>query len=89
VEFLKGFPVGYETLGIFYNRRFRFKISDFNSIASLNSAITRIKKLNVIPLGMGNGSTVAYSQDILAQFFLLHKVNNLKDADATKIKQAL
>ncbi len=89
VEFLKGFPVWYETLWVFYNRRFRFKISDFNSIASLNSAITRIKRLNVVPLGIWNGSTVINSPDILAQFFLLHKVNNLEDADNTKIKQAL
>ncbi|MCD5380405.1 extracellular solute-binding protein [Candidatus Gracilibacteria bacterium] len=89
VEFLKGFPVGYETLGIFHNRRFRFKPSDFNSLASLNSAITRTKKLNVTPLGIGNGSTVVDAQDILSQFFLLHKVDSLENADATKIKQAL
>ena len=88
-EFLKGLPVWYETLGVFYNRRFRFKISDFNSIATLNSAITRTKALNVTPLWIGNGSTVLDAQDILAQFFLIHKVDSLENADATKIKQAL
>ncbi len=89
VEFLKWFPVWYETLWIFHNRRFRFKPSDFNSLASLNSAITRTKKLNVTPLWIGNWSTVVDAQDILSQFFLLHKVDSLENADATKIKQAL
>ena len=88
-EFLKWIPVWYETLGIFYNRRFRFKASDFNSIASLNWAIERIKRNNVIPLGIWNGTTVEYSPDILAQFFLLHKVDTLSKANTLKIKQAV
>ena len=89
VSYLKWIPVGYETLWIFYNKRFRLKPSDFVSISSLKSAIIKVERLGVIPIAIWNWSTIINSPDLLAQQFLLNKVKSLKDANDTKIKQTL
>ncbi|MDQ7009084.1 MAG: extracellular solute-binding protein [Candidatus Gracilibacteria bacterium] len=88
-EFLKGIPIGYETLGILYNARFRLKRSDFNQTYSLDSAIRKIKGFDVIPLGMGNGSSVVYAGDLLAQQFLLNSISSIEDSDNIKSKAVL
>ncbi|MDD2871388.1 MAG: ABC transporter substrate-binding protein [Candidatus Gracilibacteria bacterium] len=90
-EYLTGLPVGYETLGIFFNRRY-IKEADLSSISSLNNVISNIKQSNsnIIPIGIGNGSTVHDSSDIMTQFFMLETdVSGLKDIDSNKMKQSL
>lgn len=92
IEFLKWIPVWYETLGIFYSRAKRLKQTDFDSISSLKSAITRMRELypNNIPLGMGNGSTVEMVGDIIAQFFLFEdNVTSIAQVTDGKMKAAL
>ncbi len=92
IEFLKWIPVWYETLGIFYSRAKRLKQTDFDSISSLKSAITRMRELypNNIPLGMGNGSTVEMVGDIIAQFFLFEEnITSIAQVTDGKMKAAL
>jgi len=43
--------------------------------------------LDIIPIALGNGSTVPYSYDILTQFFMLDGINTLNKADGNKMKQ--
>lgn len=71
-EFLAWVPVWYETLWIFYNRRY-VKDSDLTSISSLNNKVSELKtqKPSLIPIWIWNWSTVKYAGDILAQFFML------------------
>ncbi|MDD3144955.1 MAG: ABC transporter substrate-binding protein [Candidatus Gracilibacteria bacterium] len=71
-EYLIGLPVGYETLGVFYNRRYA-KNSDLKNLSSLNNIISDLstKYTDLIPIGIGNGSTVYKSEDIITQFFML------------------
>lgn len=88
-SFLKWIPVGYETLWIFYNKRFRLKPSDFVSISSLQSAIIKVEKLWVVPIAIWNWSTILNSPDLLAQQFLLNKIDSLEKADNAKIRQTL
>ncbi len=88
-EYLKWIPVGYETLWVLYNARFRLKRSDFTSIPALKSAIVKSKNFGIIPLWIWNGSTVLDSWDILAQFFLLNSVKSIEEATPLKIKQTL
>lgn len=88
-EYIKGLPIGYETLGIVYNRRSWFKAPDMNSLSGIRSAISRIWSAKINPMALGNGSTVVDSWDILAQFLLLNKVYGLAWADEAKVKQAL
>ncbi len=92
IEFLKWIPVGYETLGIFYSRAKRLKQTDFDSISSLKSAISRMRELypNNIPLGMGNGSTVEMVWEIISQFFLFEEnVTSIAQVTDGKMKAAL
>ncbi len=89
IEWLKWVPAWYETLGVFYNKRFKFKWPDFNSLAGMNSAISKVRELDVVPVALWNGSTIVDSGDILAQFFLLNKVRGIDDINATKEKQTL
>lgn len=92
IEYLKWIPVGYETLWIFYSRAKRLKQTDFDSISSLKSAITRMRELypNNIPLGMGNGSTVEMVWDIISQFFLFEEwVTWIQQVTDGKMKAAL
>ena len=88
IEYLIGVPVGYETLGLFYNRRY-VQAKDVTSWAAINSAIKALKEKtpNMIPIALGNGSTVPYSEDILTQFFMLDDIISLDKADGNKMKQ--
>lgn len=92
IEFLQGIPVWYETLWIFYSRAKRLKQTDFDSISSLKSAISRLRELypNNIPLGMGNGSTVEMVWEIISQFFLFEEnVTSIAQVTDGKMKAAL
>ncbi len=89
VEFLKGIPLGYETLGIFFNRRY-FKSWDFNSWTALNSSIDSVTSKNskITPIGMGNGG-VMFSPDIMMQIFLSLWSDGVIDLSSNQIKQGL
>ncbi len=88
-EFLVWIPVWYETLWIFYNRRY-VKDSELESIAWLSNIIAELKEKtpNLIPLWIWNWSTVPFVSDIITQFFMLEDwVNWLSDVTSTKLKQ--
>ncbi len=90
-EFLAWVPVWYETLGIFYNRRY-VKNSDLESLSWLNNIVSELKakKKNIVPIWIWNGSTVPYAWDIVAQFFMLEDgVSWLSDITWAKLKQGL
>ena len=92
IEYLRGLAIGFETLGIYYNKAKRINASDFESIGSLNSTIfeLRDKFPNAIPLALWNGSTVLGVSDIISQFFLLENdIKNLWNLSGWKMKSAL
>jgi hypothetical protein len=90
-EYLQWIPVWYETLWIFYNRRY-VKDSDLKSLATLNNVISNLKKdkPELVPIWIWNGSTVYDASDIISQFFMLEKdVSSLEDVVSNKMKQWL
>ena len=90
-EFLIGLPVWYETLWIFYNRKY-VKDSELETLSWLNNTIAELKskKPNIIPIWIWNWSTVQSASDIVTQFFMLeNSVSGLKDIHWTKLKQGL
>ncbi|ATU04861.1 hypothetical protein BKN14_00175 [Candidatus Gracilibacteria bacterium HOT-871] len=70
-EFLLGLPIGYETLGVFFNKRF-VKRTDLENISSLKSAVAKLKEKSPenIPIAIGNGTTLDSSEDIATQFMM-------------------
>jgi len=90
-EFLVWIPVWYETLWIFYNRRY-VKDSELASIAWLNNLVAELKEKspNLIPIWIWNWSTVSQVEDIITQFFMLEDwVNWLADVTSKVAKQWL
>lgn len=71
-EYVMGLPVWYETLWVYYNRRY-IKDSDLKNLSSLNNVVSELKSKypEVIPIWIGNWSTVYNSADIISQFFML------------------
>ncbi len=91
VEFLKWIPVWYETLWIFYNRRY-VKDSELQSLSALNNVVANLKQKhpNLIPIWIWNGSTVYNSADIMTQFFMLENgISWIWDISWNKEKQSL
>ncbi len=88
-EYIIGVPVWYETLWIFYNRRY-FNSSNLKTWEWVNEIIYKLsdKNTNIIPLWIWNWSTVAYSYDILTQFFLLDWVKSIYKLAWKNISQA-
>lgn len=71
-EYLKWIPVGYESLWIFFNRRY-IRSSDLKTLGSLTSTIQKKKKdfSWKVAIALWNGSMVTNSSDIATQFVLL------------------
>ncbi len=89
-EFVSGVPIGYESLGIFYNRKF-VKSSELTSQASLSSLVSTISQKydDKIGIALWNGSTIVDSADIITQYFLLSWIDNLVDLEDKAIKTAM
>ena len=90
-EVLAWIPVWYETLWIFYNRRY-IKDNEIKTISWLNSVVSKLRKSNwdIVPIWIWNWSTVDWVADIITQFFVLEEgVKGLADLSWGKLKQSL
>jgi len=90
-EYIKWLPVWYETLGIFYNRRY-VKDSDLKNLSTLNNIISDLKSKypELIPIWIWNWTTVFNSADIITQFFMLEWwVTSLWNINSNVLKQWL
>ena len=90
-EYLIWLPVWYETLWVYYNRRY-IKDSDLDNLSSLNNVISDLKSKypELIPIWIWNWTTVYNSSDIITQFFMLEWwVNWLASVNSKVLWQAL
>jgi len=73
IEFVIWIPVWYETLGIYYNRKFNIKSSDLASWAAINNIIDTLKERDteIKPIWIYSDKNQSLVADILTQFFLL------------------
>lgn len=89
VEFLLWIPLGYESLGMFYNFR-EVGSQKLSTWWYINDFVRKQRSENdAITIGIGNGSTVPYVSDIITQFLLLEGIKELKNATGNKVKSAL
>lgn len=89
VEFLAGIPLGYETLGLFYNFR-EIKGKNLSTWAYINDVVREVSQdTGNSVIGIGNGSTVEMVEDIISQFLLLDGIDNLSNASGDKLKASL
>lgn len=89
-EYLKGVPIGLESLGVYYNRRY-FNSADLTTWDSLNSALESIKEKSsdIVPIGIGNGSGVEGVSDIFSGLLVLSGGKDIRDLDSQIVDQAL
>ena len=91
LEFLKWIPVGYESLWVYYNRRY-FKSSDFESWTALWSAVSEISERNsweLIPLGLWKSDATVHAWDVFTQMLALSGDSDLSTLSNQSIWQAL
>lgn len=90
IEFVIGLPFWYESLWIFFNRKY-VKDTQLWTIGALNNIVAELKdkKSNIIPIWIGNWSTVIDSVDIITQFLMFdNKILSLSDVTWDKLKEA-
>lgn len=58
LEFLKGVPLGYETLGVYYSRKYFLRPSELSTWTDFAKEVRNIgeKQRQVIPIALGNSS---------------------------------
>ncbi len=91
LEFLKWIPVWYESLWVYYNRRY-FKSSDFESWTALWSAVTDISERNswdLVPLWLWKSDATLHAWDIFTQILALNGDTDLGAVSNQTIGQAL
>lgn len=91
VEFLKGIPAGYESLGIFYNRKYFLRPSEVETWTDFTKEVRSIanKYSNIIPIAMGNASGVKRAADIISALLVLEGRDSLVTTDSTQSRQVL
>ena len=89
-DFLVWIPIWYESLGIFYNRRY-FRADDFKTWWDLENKIADMNRKwdDIIPLWIWNWSTVALSYEIITQLFILDWAWWLANLSQWNMKKAM
>lgn len=89
-EHLVWIPFWYETLWVYYNRRY-VQQADLANIWSMNNKISTLKDQyrDVIPLAIWNWSTVYDSAEIMTQFFMLSWINSIDWLTWNPLKEGL
>lgn len=88
-EFLKWIPLGYETMGVFYDMRV-LRAKDLSTWASVNDAISYIKtsKWESLPIALWDGKSIKDSSEIMTEFFMQEWAKWLDDVKDNIVKQA-
>jgi len=91
IEFLKWIPAGYETLWVFYNRKYFLRPSELNTWTDFAKEIKSIweKYNNIIPLAIWNGATVTRVGDIMQNLFVAEGWNSLTTTTDSQTRQVL
>ena len=73
VEFLKGIPLGYEVLGVYYNRKYFLRPSEMTTWSNVTKEVKNIsnKHTKIIPIALGNGAGITRFSDIIVSLLAL------------------
>lgn len=90
LEYLIGIPMWYESLGIFYNRKYFSRPTDMGTWENMVQEIQAISEKfeDITPIALGNGSSVLRAADIMARLLVLEWASSLFDTSSSYIKQA-
>lgn len=88
VEFLLWLPLGYQSMGLYYNFR-ETKGKKLSTWWYVNDFVRDMRNSWKIALGIGNGSTVEDVWNIIAQFLVWEWIYSLEWATGNNMKSAL
>ncbi len=91
IEFLKGVPVWYEALGVYFNRKYFLRPSELRSWSDLAKEVKNIKDKysNIIPIALWHGTSVTHAADIVISLFVAEWASSLVTTDSNQVKQVL
>ncbi|NDK09511.1 carbohydrate ABC transporter substrate-binding protein [Candidatus Gracilibacteria bacterium] len=91
IEYVKGIPLGYEALGLFYNRKYFLRPSDLTTWEDILVEINTIKERysDIVPIALGNGFGVTRAASIISAFLVLEGTESLVKTNTTQSRQAL
>jgi len=91
VEFLKWIPAWYETLWIFYNRKYFLRPSGIENWSGFLREVQGIsdKFSNIIPVAMWNGSWVSRAAEIITTLLALEGQESLLETENNQVRQVL
>ncbi len=89
-EFLKWIPLGYETLGIFYSRKYFLRPSELSTWTDFAKEVKNIseKQSQVIPLALWN-TQISHASDIISSLLVIWWDETIYDTERTKARAAL
>lgn len=90
-QYVKGVPLGYETLGVIYNRKYFPRASQLADWSSFVQAIQKLseKQNSVIPLALWNSLGVSRYSEVISSLLSLEGSDALWKAGSTEAKQVL
>lgn len=90
LEFLKGVPLGYEALGIFYSRKFFLRPSELETWTDFTTEIRNIsqKQSQVIPLALWDAQ-IPHVADIMSSFFVASGDTSIYDTERNQARSLL
>lgn len=90
LEFLKGVPLWYEALGVYYSRKYFLKPSELSTWTDFAAEVKNIseKYASIVPLAIGNGSWVTRADDIITALFVLGWWANLMETGSNISRSA-
>jgi len=91
IEYLKWIPAWYETLGLFYNRKYFLRPSELQTWWDFSKEIKAVweKYSSIVPLALWNASWVSRVSEIIRTFFALEWIESLVQTPENQIKQVL
>jgi len=92
IEFLKGIPTWFQTLWIYYNRKYFLRPSEITTWNGLSKEINAIAKKysgSIVPIALWNGSSVSRSSETLQALFTLEWNKDLIETDNSEVRDVV
>ena len=92
IDFLKGIPVWFQSLGIYYNRKYFLRPSELTTWSGVSKEIQNVANKysgSIIPLALGNGKWVTRAPETLQALFALEWNTDLVGVDSNEVRDVV
>ena len=92
IDFLKGIPVRFQSLGIYYNRKYFLRPSELTTWSGVSKEIQNVANKysgSIIPRALGNGKWVTRAPETLQALFALEWNTDLVGVDSNEVRDVV